>query len=211
MDPEKCREMRLGGATVSASECRPATSLDSTASRFTTLGVHSDRTSHLTAGGGTATCSCDPTEGAGGRVGCDLLEAGPETFRRLEMCTLTPLLDPKASDAGSGDQEQDHDVDHALPPKTCLLLPRFGSFAELACERDAFTARCFRLTEGPMATARRSIPPIRVLNRGSCNYRVAKRCFFAVLKVTSAAIAPTPAKAPLVILFLSTLLRPMRT
>lgn len=157
MGPEKRREIRLGRATLSASECRPATSLNSTTSRFTTLGIHRDRTSHPATGGRTTTCTCDPAEGTGGRVGCDLFETGPETFRRLEVCTLTTLLDPKASDAGSGDQEQDHDVDHALPPKTCLLLPRCASFAVLACERDAFTARCFRLTEAPMTTVRRSI------------------------------------------------------
>ena len=79
-NPEKCREMQLGGATLSASECRTATSLNSTTSRFTALGVHRDRTSHLATGNRTTACTSDPAEGPGGRVRCDLLEAGPETL-----------------------------------------------------------------------------------------------------------------------------------
>jgi hypothetical protein len=80
MGPEKCREMRLGGATLSASECCPATSLNPATSRFTTLGVHRDRTSHLATVSRTTACTSDPAEGPGGRVRRDLLEAGPETL-----------------------------------------------------------------------------------------------------------------------------------
>ena len=105
-------------------ESRTAAGLDSTTGGLTALGVERYGTTDLPARRRAPSDPRGPLERTGGCVGSDLLERCPETVRRLEMSALTSLLCPKTSDAGSRDQEHDHDIDHALPPKTSLALFR---------------------------------------------------------------------------------------
>jgi hypothetical protein len=85
-----------------AGKSSAAASLDAAPCGLATLGVERDRPSHLTPRSGAAADARSATEGAGGGMRSDLLEARSETLRRLEMGALAPLLCPQTADACAG-------------------------------------------------------------------------------------------------------------